>query len=132
MVESSHPVLLTCLWAMTGLGGCLACTSQPGSVQPGSLVKARVFDVMLAPNEIFTSKTGFQAPLQISREPRKQAILPMRNEPWCSCGGFWGPLFPCVPPRSTCEQDLLRACLGMCPLLALSCLEQDVGPLGDD
>lgn len=74
-------------------------------------------DVMLAPNEIFTSKTGFQAPLQISREPRKQAILPMRNEPWCSWWVLAGASDSMCATGSTCEQDLLRAsCWDVSPL----------------
>ena len=97
-----------------GVGVCLACTSQHFCVQPGSLVRT---NVMLAPNEIFTSKTGFQAPLQISREPRKQAILPMRNEPWCSWWILAGASDSMCATGSTCEQDLLRAsCWDVSPL----------------
>ena len=71
-VESSHPVLSPASGLLVVVGGggggspslhfsTLLCPAWQSC-------QGQRTNVMLAPNEIFTSKTGFQAPLQISRE----------------------------------------------------------------
>lgn len=65
-VESSHPVLLICLWA-EGESSCLHFSTL--LCPAWQSCQGQRTNVMLAPNEIFTSNTGFQAPLQISGEP---------------------------------------------------------------
>lgn len=70
-VESSHLVLLTCLWATGGGGWWWGSPSLHFSTllcPAWQSCQGQKTNVMLTPNEIFTSKTGFQAPLQISRE----------------------------------------------------------------
>ena len=64
--EPSHPVLFTCLWAARGFPGLHFSTLLRPAWQSCQGQRAKV---MLAPDEIFTSNTGLQAPFQISREP---------------------------------------------------------------